>query len=128
MKHDPVNHPRHYTQGRIEVIEYIEDQGMGYHAGNIIKYVSRYRYKNGVQDLKKARWYLDRLIQLEEAGKDDTVDIPERKVTVYQVKDRSEEFKLDKSKPLSPDNCRNRGSICYSCGYKYKCYDLDVVS
>jgi len=65
VKHDPVNHPRHYTQGKIEVIEYIEDQGMGYHAGNVIKYVSRYKLKGGVEDLRKARWYLDRLILLE---------------------------------------------------------------
>ena len=64
---DPVNHPDHYTQGSFEVIDVIEDnltcEGMeGYCAGNVMKYVMRYRYKNGVEDLKKARWYLDRLI------------------------------------------------------------------
>ena len=61
--HDQINSPKHYTQGNIEVIDFIEDQGLGYHAGNVIKYVSRYRYKNGLEDLKKARWYLDRLIE-----------------------------------------------------------------
>lgn len=67
-KQDKVEHPPHYTTGTIETIEYIEDKLtpemlQGYFAGNIIKYVSRYRYKNGVEDLKKARWYLDRMIK-----------------------------------------------------------------
>lgn len=60
---DNVNHPAHYTQGKIEVADFIADQKMNYFEGNIIKYVSRYKVKNGVEDLKKARWYLDYLIQ-----------------------------------------------------------------
>ena len=65
---DNVNHPSHYTQGRFEVIDVIEDNldsdGFeGYCVGNILKYVMRYRHKNGVEDLKKARWYLERLIE-----------------------------------------------------------------
>lgn len=62
---DAVNNPAHYTKGNIEVIDFIEDQDFGYHEGNIVKYVSRHRYKNGIEDLRKARWYLDRLIELE---------------------------------------------------------------
>ena len=54
--------PNHYKQGDIEVIDYILDQKFNYIEGNIIKYVSRYKYKNGAEDLKKARWYLDLLI------------------------------------------------------------------
>jgi hypothetical protein len=69
---DMVNHPAHYTQGKVEVIDFIEDQNLCYHAGNVIKYVSRYRHKNGIEDLKKAVWYLNRLIKLEEnKNKDD---------------------------------------------------------
>lgn len=65
---DNVNHPSHYTQGRFEVIDVIEDSltndGFeGYCVGNIMKYVMRYRHKNGLEDLKKARWYLGRLIE-----------------------------------------------------------------
>lgn len=60
--HDPVNHPSHYTSGKLEVIDAIEGMGLGYHEGNIVKYVARWRLKNGVEDLRKARWYLDRLI------------------------------------------------------------------
>jgi len=62
---DTVNHPAHYTQGSMEVIEAIEGLSLGFHAGNIVKYVARYKAKGGVEDLKKARWYLDRLIELE---------------------------------------------------------------
>ena len=63
---DPVNSPKHYTQGEMEVITAIEGLGLDYHQGNVVKYVSRYRYKGGVEDLKKARWYIDRLIYIEE--------------------------------------------------------------
>jgi hypothetical protein len=58
---DAVN-PPHYQQGSIEVIDFILDQNFNYLEGNIIKYVSRYKYKNGLEDLKKAHWYLERLI------------------------------------------------------------------
>jgi len=46
------------------VIEYILDQKFNYLEGNIIKYVSRYKHKNGLEDLKKAKWYLERLIDV----------------------------------------------------------------
>ena len=65
---DNVNHPKHYTSGKIEVIKIIEDQltseeYRGYIKGQVIKYITRERHKNGLEDLKKARWYLDRLIK-----------------------------------------------------------------
>ena len=63
---DPVNSAKHYTQGSMEVITAIEGLGLDYHQGNILKYVSRYRYKNGVEDLRKAKWYIDRLLYIEE--------------------------------------------------------------
>lgn len=64
---DPVNHPAHYTTGKIEVIEFVEDQKFGYHLGNVVKYISRSKHKcTELQDLAKARWYLDRYIQLRE--------------------------------------------------------------
>lgn len=71
---DNVNHPAHYTTGEIEVIDYIQDkltpeQFEGYCVGNILKYVSRYRYKGGLEDLKKGQWYLNRLIQTAEGEK-----------------------------------------------------------
>lgn len=63
---DPVNSPKHYTQGQMEVITAIEGMNLDYHQGNVVKYVSRYRYKNGIEDLRKAKWYIDRLIFIEE--------------------------------------------------------------
>jgi hypothetical protein len=64
---DSIN-PMHYRTGGIETIEYIKSKQSpeafeGYLQGNILKYVSRYRNKGGVEDLKKAEWYLCRLIK-----------------------------------------------------------------
>ena len=64
---DMVNSPPHYNKNKIECIDAIEsatDNGFeNYLQGNIIKYVWRYRYKNGVEDLEKAQWYLNKLIK-----------------------------------------------------------------
>ena len=71
---DSVNHPNHYTQGSIETIDYMEsclteEEFCGGCKMNILKYVSREKFKNGLEDLRKARWYLDRLISyLEKRG------------------------------------------------------------
>lgn len=63
IEHDAVNPPSHYTRGKIEVIDFIEDQQLPYHLGNVIKYIARAGYKGDkLEDLKKARWYLDRYI------------------------------------------------------------------
>ena len=61
---DPVNHPSHYVSGRkYEPIEVIEDWELGFCLGNAVKYISRAGRKNDtLEDLKKARWYLDREI------------------------------------------------------------------
>lgn len=64
--HDPVNSPQHYLQGGIETIDFIEAKELGFHLGNVVKYVSRWKLKGQVEDLKKARWYLDRFIQNQE--------------------------------------------------------------
>jgi|9_EtaG_2_1085328.scaffolds.fasta_scaffold00341_10 hypothetical protein len=64
---DMVNHPPHYNQTGIECIDAIkactEDGFQFYLQGNILKYLWRYRYKNGLEDLKKAKWYLSELIK-----------------------------------------------------------------
>ena len=53
----------HYKKLKIEPIEYIEENDLGFHEGHIVKYISRWRNKGGVEDLQKARYYIDRLIQ-----------------------------------------------------------------
>ena len=60
--------PIHYKQGKIEVIDFIIDQKMDYLTANVQKYLSRWRFKDGVCDLKKARWFLDKLIEQEEGS------------------------------------------------------------
>ncbi len=56
----------HYSSLAIEPIQFIETNELGYHEGNVVKYVSRWRNKNGIEDLKKAQWYIERLITIEE--------------------------------------------------------------
>ena len=65
LQPDTIN-PSHYKQGDVECIDAIKsattDGFTGYLTGNVLKYVWRWKHKNGIEDLKKARWYLDRLI------------------------------------------------------------------
>ena len=63
---DVVNHPSHYTDGKIEVIEFIEDKNLNYHKGNAIKYICRAGKKDPqkeIEDLQKAIWYINREIR-----------------------------------------------------------------
>lgn len=61
---DKINKPDHYTLGKIEVFDFIKAWELGFAEGNVIKYVVRSPYKGKkLNDLKKARWYLDRLIE-----------------------------------------------------------------
>jgi len=66
VEEDMVNNPPHYNKAGIETIEAIQAMtGNGFQSylqGNILKYLWRYQYKNGIEDLKKAQWYLNRLI------------------------------------------------------------------
>lgn len=68
LMHDIINHPQHYTQGdaRCECGKPIEciqvTEGMDFCLGNVLKYVWRQGKKNGIEDLKKAKWYLERAI------------------------------------------------------------------
>jgi len=70
---DPVDKPLHYNSGNIECIDAIvesmsNEEFCGYLKGNVLKYVWRYRYKGKpVEDLKKARWYLNKMVEEQEA-------------------------------------------------------------
>jgi hypothetical protein len=64
---DIINNPSHYIQGGLEVIEVLEkklspEAYKGFLMGNVLKYVLRHEYKGGVEDLKKARFYIERMI------------------------------------------------------------------
>ena len=68
---DPVNRPAHYTDGKIEVIDFIEDKKLGFCLGNAIKYISRAGKKDPskeIEDLNKAKWYIERRIKELEEG------------------------------------------------------------
>lgn len=78
VRNDNVNHPSHYTDGKIETIDYIEDKGLNFNLGNVVKYVSRCGKKKSkglsaegkaLEDLKKARFYLEREIATREKEK-----------------------------------------------------------
>ena len=60
---DNVNQPEHYKVGGIETIDFIEAKQLGYHLGNVVKYITRADHKgNHLEDLKKAQWYLNRAV------------------------------------------------------------------
>ena len=61
---DKIN-PSYYRK-KIQVTDFIIEYDMGFLEGNIVKYISRYKSKNGIEDLKKAKWYLDKLIKQKE--------------------------------------------------------------
>jgi len=65
--YEAVNNPLHYNIG-IETTDYITSWNMSFIEGNIIKYVSRYKWKKGLEDLRKAQWYLNKLISLTESN------------------------------------------------------------
>ena len=68
---DPISHPAHYCDGGIETLDFIVAKKLDFFLGQVCKYISRAGKKSGqslLQDLKKARWYIDRLIQKLEAG------------------------------------------------------------
>jgi hypothetical protein len=60
---DTIN-PSYYRQGKMECIDAIEGLELPFHEAQILKYIVRWRSKNGTEDLKKAKWYLDRLINI----------------------------------------------------------------
>lgn len=68
VKPDALTHQEggsHYKQMAIQPVEYIHANGLGYFEGNVLKYITRWRVKNGIEDLKKARHYIDLLIEME---------------------------------------------------------------
>jgi hypothetical protein len=74
---DPIKNPRHYTYGKQEVIDIIEGFNLPYHLGSVMKYILRAGHKEDeILDLKKARWYLDRYIQIKEESCPKSKKIP----------------------------------------------------
>ena len=81
---DNVNHPAHYTDGKIEVIDFIEDKNLNYHRGNAVKYIARAGKKDPakeIEDLQKASWYINREIdRLQQM-----ITLPEPKIDMWRM-------------------------------------------
>ena len=61
---EKVDHPPHYREGRLEAIEVIEDWKLGFHCGNVVKYIARHTHKGAPrEDIEKAIWYLQRYLE-----------------------------------------------------------------
>ena len=77
MQKDNVNHPSHYTQGGIECIDAIKAATVGLTGieavctGNAVKYMWRWKFKNGAEDIRKAMWYLEKLLEEVESENSD---------------------------------------------------------
>jgi len=91
---EEINHPDHYNIG-IECTDYIKSWDMNFVEGNIIKYVTRYRYKNGLKDLLKAQWYInDLILQMETTNKS-------KKTQKLKGSNKSKHLLLEISKQIS---------------------------
>lgn len=110
---DSVNNPKHYNSGKFEVIDVIEDWKLGFNLGNCIKYIGRAGKKDPakeIEDLKKAKWYLERQISLLEGNKV-VEDILEKSgLTIEQIekaaRDNQEAFG-----PYTPNIRKPSGAI-----------------
>lgn len=113
MANKNVSHPAHYTTGKIEVIEAIEDWKMGFHRGNAIKYVARAGLKNPdkeIEDLEKAVWYLNQEIERLQATKENrTLKRPSDMQSISAI-DVSNSKKLERLKAIAP-NATSYGMI-----------------
>lgn len=100
-----VSHPKHYNQGKIEVIEFIEDKGLNFHRGNAVKYIARAGIKDPfreIEDLEKARWYIDREIEVLKAKADNAEPRKPNDMKLWREVARKK-YGLDKRpEPLPP--------------------------
>ena len=111
---DQVNHPSHYNQGKIEVIEFIEDQDLGFHLGNVVKYVSRAQHKGKpVEDLQKAQWYLQRALAVLAGNPPRPNDMPIPSIGLYQMCPVCEcqEAAVFTEKEWVCEQCNRRGPV-----------------
>lgn len=84
-KQDLINNPTHYNQGKIECIEAIESAVVNksgteaFLVGNVIKYLWRYETKDGIRDIEKAQWYLNKLLEIRKIKNNSNIDNKESK-------------------------------------------------
>jgi len=88
---DVVN-PEHYTKYRIQPVDVIDDWSLDFYLGNVVKYIARYRDKGGVEDLRKACWYLDRFISLQAKQQEGVTVLPSHNVSISKLRHPRLEF------------------------------------
>lgn len=83
---EQINHPQHYNSGKIEAIDVIEDWGLNFSLGCVVKYLCRCEHKNSrIEDLKKAAWYLNREIERQKSE----IEENDGKTKIYNKNDLS---------------------------------------
>lgn len=111
-----IEHPAHYNIGKIEAIDYIEDQKLNFHLGNVVKYISRAGHKatpddTAMQDLAKAKWYLEREItrrgslRLDMPSKGELADMVDKHMDALE---NDEELKEHLDEVVEADELRRR--------------------
>lgn len=105
---EPVNHPPHYKNGKIEVIDYIEDKELNFNLGNAVKYISRAGRKNPekyFEDLEKAVWYIRREIDRHKLATPHTGPFipPLGTSIINQTAGLYRTYQSDSSQPISED-------------------------
>lgn len=124
---EAVNHPAHYTFSAIEVIDAIEAWQLGYHLGNVVKYVARAEHKGSrLQDLRKARWYLDREIERAER---DSVPVGEPDIRPYVASVGAGEGMPCCPKCAQPNRTEEGFSMlrCEGCGHLWEREPAEVA-
>ena len=137
FNNDAVNHPSHYTDGKIEVIDFIEDKGLGFCLGNAVKYIARAGKKDAtkeIEDLQKAVWYIERRItELEKESNCDIEDLSEFddakiishtspvKVALLGEKDNNKKSALGESLEIANSNIQKLR------GARAKCNTIDEI-
>ena len=112
-----VNHPSHYNVGKIEVIDAIEDWGLNFSLGNAVKYIARADHKDKpVEDLEKARWYIEREIERRKQNDSDVMLFKFNGDKCYLVRDGNK-FTLDECGYIICDVCEHYGNdtVQYPC-------------
>ena len=129
MSKDMVNHPSHYETGKFECIEVmLETQGIeavqSFCICNAFKYLYRNRNKNGLEDIKKAIWYLNKYVELVEGTKQ-TEDKPTTAATITTTDFPLKEL-LSTPEFVAFRNCLEGGKACDNCAYVNldNCYPL----
>lgn len=102
-----VNSQKHYTSLPLQHIEFAQRNNLNWCQGNITKYVCRYKYKNGVEDLLKAKSYLNTLIYFEMTGKFLTPDQINEELLNYHIND----YYREKEKKSKSTNIKNKPDI-----------------